>query len=153
MVTGGLIMKGKKILGIGLLSALMICTYLQFDMTAQANNHTDTTFSFSYIADGTDAAVAPRSKTDNTASYVKSNKGIIGFTSFVAGTSNAGNYSAIAPNACSSRVYVPSGSYRYISNNVYGRYAYAYLVQSVSQDNRAHRLAGRWSPDNISGRY
>ncbi|MCR5668134.1 MAG: hypothetical protein K6G05_03690 [Lachnospiraceae bacterium] len=110
-------MRGKKILGIGLLSMLMVCTYLQICMVAQANNQSDSTFDFSYIADGMDTAVSPRSKTDNTASYVSSR------------------------------------SYRYISNNVYGRYAYAYLVRSVNQDNRAHRLAGRWSPDNISGRY
>ena len=99
------------------------------------------------------SAISPRFKTDNTASYVKSNKGVIGFTAGVAGTSNTRNYGAIFPNMCSSRVYVPTGSYRYISNNVYGNYSYAYLVLSVNQDNRLHRLSGKWSPDNISGRY
>lgn len=117
-----------------------------------ANNHGDTTFSFSYYADGTDYAISPRPKQDNTASYMKNNASSINLMVSVAGTNSKYGNTGINPNRCSGVCLIPKGSYRYMSNNVYGRYKYAYLVMGAD-DKRTHTVSGKWSPDNISGRY
>ena len=117
-----------------------------------ANNYKDTTFSFSYYADGTDQAISPRTKQDNTASYMKNNASSTDLMVSVAGTNSSSKYSGINPNRCSGVCLIPKGSYRYMSNNVYGNYTYAYLVMGAD-DKRTHTVSGKWSPDNISGRY
>lgn len=119
-----------------------------------ANNHEDKAFSFSYTADGSDiAGIAPRAKKDNTATYIKSNKTNPELLVSVAGTNKSTSYSGINPNRCSGIVVVPSGSYKYISNSVYGNYKYAYLVTGTAQTEKTYTISGKWSPDNISNRY
>ena len=117
-----------------------------------ANNHRDREFSFSYYADGTDQSIRPREKMDNTASYMKNNASSTDLMVCVAGTNSISKYPGINPNRCSGVGLIPKGSYRYMSNNVYGRYKYAYLVMGAD-DKRTHTVSGKWSSDNISGRY
>lgn len=117
-----------------------------------ANNHTDTRFSFYYYGDGSDTAIPPRSKQDNTASYMKNNATSPTLAVCVAGTNSLSSYSGLEPNYCSGPMEVPSGSYRYIPNSVYGQYRYAYLTMGCD-DKMEHTISGKWSPDNISGRY
>ena len=117
-----------------------------------ANNYKDRGFSFSYYADGTDQSISPRAKQDNTASYMKNNASSTDLMVCVAGTNSISKYPGINPNRCSGVCLIQKGSYRYMSNNVHGRYKYAYLVMG-SDDKRTHTVSGKWSPDNISGRY
>lgn len=77
-----------------------------------ANNHTDSNFSFSYYADGTDHAIGARPKRDNTATYIKSNKSNPDLLVCVAGTNDVNKCDGINPNRCSGIVVVSSGSYK-----------------------------------------
>ncbi len=142
----------KKKLTAILSAVLFAGTLANGAVTASANNYTDTTFHFYYEADGTDTAIEPRDKMDNTASYVKLNSSSTDLMVCVAGTNSKTSYNAINPNLCSSFVYVPRGDYKYISNTVYGNYKYAYLVMGSGIGGR-QLVSGKWSPDNISGRY
>lgn len=148
-----MIMKVKKLISTGILGLMLACTFMQTSMLVKANNHTDKVFNFSFIADGSDTAPeAPRAKNDNTASYVKSNAGVDQFSVWFGGT-NGNDADAMTSNIVSSYAIMPAGSYRYISNNAYGRFRNVYPIFTVGQDNRPHHLSGKWSPDNISGRY
>lgn len=90
------------------------------------NNHTNRNFSFSFAADGTDYAIAPREKQDSSKAYVKNKASgsSIDVDVFVCGTANVNKYSGIDPNRCSSRYSVKAGNYQYMSNTVYGKYKY-----------------------------
>lgn len=146
-------MRLKKIIVTGTLSLMMVCTFLQTGVIAKANNHKDVVFNIDYCADGCDAApTAPRPKLDNTASYIKSNAGVHDFMAWIVGT-NGYNAVPTTNDVCSRSEKIPSGSYRYISNTVYGRFKNAYPVITIGQNNCCYRITGKWSPDNISGRY
>jgi len=147
---GTKMIKYSKMFVVGLFALCMVCQTVD---VAKANNYKDSTFDFYYYADGSDTCINARPKEDNTATYVKSNAGTIQFKAAVAGTNALSRTTAINPNYCSGWQAIPTGSYRYISNTVYGKYSYAYLVMTVSQDNKNHWMSGKWSPDNISGRY
>ncbi|WP_294239355.1 hypothetical protein [Pseudobutyrivibrio sp.] len=136
-----------------LIAMMALCTFVQAGVFSMANNHADQGFGFDFYADGSDACVdTARRKEDNTASYVKSNAGIEQFSTWIAGSKST-HADPFTSNVCSSSVVIPSGAYRYISNNAYGRFSYVYPIFVIRQDNRWHHLAGKWSPDNISGRY
>ena len=143
----------KKKISLFLCCLLMIKSFGTEVAKVYANNYTDTTFSFSYYADGSDTAISPREKQDNTASYIKNNASSPSLLVCVAGTNSASSYSGINPNRCSSIVSVSSGSYKYISNTVYGNYTYAYLTLGTAQTNQTYTISGKWSPDNISNQY
>ncbi len=143
----------KKKLGLFICCLLMATSLCGETVRVFANNYKDTTFSIEYYADGSDYPIEPREKQDNTASYIKSYASNPALLVCVAGTNNANSYTAIDPNRCSSIISVPSGSYRYISNTVYGNYSYAYLVIGTEQTNQTYTISGKWSPDNISNRY
>ena len=146
-------MKVKKIVTTGLLGLMIACTFVQTGMFVKANNYTDKVFNFSFIADGSDIAPeTPRQKCDNTASYVKSNANSERFSVWFGGT-NGNSSSAMTSNIVSNFEIMQPGTYRYISNSAYGRFKKVFPIFTVGQDNRTHRLSGKWSPDNISGRY
>lgn len=142
----------KKILVF--LSCLLIAMSIGGEsVRTYANNYKDTTFSFQYYADGGDVPISPRAKQDNTASYIKNNATSPELLVCVAGTNKMSSYTGVDPNRCSAIVVVPSGSYKYISNTVYGNYSYAYLVLGTAQTEKTYTISGKWSPDNISNRY
>ncbi|MDD6427844.1 hypothetical protein [Candidatus Weimeria sp. HCP3S3_B5] len=131
----------------------MTCIMSTVGQAVHANNHTDTPFDFEvdYCA-GTDQMVdKPRRKMDNTASYVKlTAKSDDAWPSF-RGTNSSTNYTLGLDEETGSSSKLRAGNYRYISNSAYPKYKYTYLMLG-SNDNRV-RFIGRWSPDNISGRY
>lgn len=133
-------------------SALLLTGTLTNVGTAYANNYGDTTFKFRYNAIGSDVSIEPREKTDSTASYVKLTSNSIDLMVYVSGTNDKKDYNALLPHMCSNVVLVPKGDYKYISNTVFGKYKYAYLCMG-SDIKGMHWVEGRWSPDNISGRY
>lgn len=143
----------KKKIGLFLCCLLMAASLCGETVRVFANNYTDTEFEFEYYADGSDVGIPARPKDDNTASYIKSYSSNPALLVCVAGSNSADSYSGIDPNRCSSIINVPSGSYRYISNTVYGNYSHAYLVIGTAQTNLLYTIKGKWSPDNISGRY
>lgn len=143
----------KKKLGLFLCCLLMAASFCTETARVYANNYKDTGFEFEYYADGSDYPIGARTKEDTTASYIKSYASNPDLLVCVAGTNNVNSNTAINPNRCSSIVSVPSGSYRYISNTVYGNYTYAYLVIGTAQTNTMYTISGKWSPDNISNRY
>ncbi len=66
---------------------------------------------------------------------------------------NANDRNGISPNWCSDDYFVKPGKYKYISNKVYQKkYKYAYLIMG-KDDKKRHEVKGKWSPDNISGKY
>lgn len=137
---------------VAMFSTVLLAGTLANVGTAYANNYKDATFKFRYSADGSDVTVAPaREKMDNTATYVKLTSNSIDLMMYVCGT-NSPNKDTGLPDMCSTVVFVPKGDYRYISNTVYGKYKYAYL-RGGSDIKGIHLVEGRWSPDNISGRY
>lgn len=146
-------MKRQRLITTSVLSLLLVCALMQSGLVAKANNHVDVGFNIYYCADGSDTApTPPRPKQDSTASYIKSNAGVHDFTAWIEGT-NGNNAYPNYVNCCSSSQKVPSGSYRYFSNTVYGRFTNAYPVITIGQNNRCYTISGKWSPDNISGRY
>lgn len=122
---------------------------------AQANNYTDTAFSFDYNGDGSDITTVARSKTDNTYSYVKSNSNSNG-TMNVAAEAKTGIVSGqygdpFGYGYCTSWYSVAKGNYKYFPNSAHSLgYSATYLAIS-SSDHLAHHFEGVWSPDNISG--
>ncbi|MCF0131671.1 MAG: hypothetical protein HUJ71_08065 [Pseudobutyrivibrio sp.] len=133
---------------------LMACTIIQTKNIASANNYKDATFDFNFYADGSDGSISPaREKQDDTATYVKNNAKSTKFNTAVAGTNVATSCTGIDPKIYSDWVSVPTGSYRYISNWLYGNRKYAYPMVVIRQDNAIHKVSGKWSPDNISNRY
>ena len=146
-------MKTRNKLAFSCLIAMMaLCSFIQAGVVSLANNHKDVGFDFWYVADGSDYAVAPLAKQDNTASYVKSNAGTHEFTTWICGT-NKNSADPYSMNYCSNSVRIASGSYRYISNTVYGKFKNAFPMITIGQDNKQYYISGKWSPDNISGRY
>ena len=142
----------KKLLVIALSATILVGSLVNGMTTVYANNHKDRAFSFSYYGDGSDVAIAPRLKQDNTAAYMKNNKASTHLMVFVAGTNSRDSYSGLSPIYCSEAYNIPAGDYCYMSNTVYGKYKYAYLTMG-SDDKAWHTISGKWSPDNISNRY
>ncbi len=137
-----------------LISALaLICTLGSVVQTSLANNHKDTTFDFEMYGDGADNAYNDtRKKEDNTATYVKLNSNSDDAYVVVCGTNHSNLRNEPYHHECGDAGRINAGSYRYISNTVYPTYKYAYLC--FGRDNRRmNHFIGKWSPDNISGRY
>ena len=99
-----------------------------------------------YICDGAEEYTEPRTKEDNTCSYVKCDSRSETFDAFIRGT----NSSSIYPgDECSGVVTVKPGQYKYIKNSVYGRYKRASLAVGLclhAHDGSKHRFGGWWSP-------
>lgn len=134
-----------------ILTSLALCgSILTIATPAMANNYENTSFSFTFAADGTDYAIKPRAKQDSSASYMKNNStNSIDVSVFVAGTSSATKYSALTPNLCSDKFSIKKGTYKYMSNTVRKKgYKYAYLVIG-SHINKTSKVSGKWSPDNV----
>ena len=101
-------MKTRNKLALSCLIAMMaLCSFIQAGVVSLANNHKDVGFDFWYVADGSDYAVAPLAKQDNTASYVKSNAGTHEFTTWICGT-NKNSADPYSMNYCSNSVRIAS---------------------------------------------
>jgi len=137
---------------VSIFCALLLVGTLANVKIAYANNYQNASFSFKYLADETNIPLKPRIKEDKTASYVKLNSDSIGVKVFVAGTNDTNECSAAYQNKCLRIAFAPKGRYTYISNTVYGKYKYAYLLMK-SDMGGAHWVKGQWSSDNISDRY
>lgn len=131
----------------------LTCVMGTFAQTSFANNHKDTTFDFEMYGDGADNAYNDtREKEDNTATYVKPNSNSDDAYVVVCGTNHSNIRNEPYHHECGDAGRINAGSYRYISNTVYPKYKYAYLC--FGRDNRRmNHYVGKWSPDNISGRY
>lgn len=143
----------------GLVAFYMIATLVvigsKTSTIAQANNYTDTAFSFNYNGDGSDVTTIARSKTDNTYTYVRSSTNSNG-TMNVAAEAKAGITSGqygdpFGYTYCTSWYQIISGNRKYFPNSAHSLgYSATYLAIS-SADHLVHHFEGVWSPDNISG--
>ena len=117
-----------------------------------ANNHKDSEFSFKYYGDGSEYGLKPRRKEDDTAAYMKNNASSSSVSVSVAGTNDKNYRGSVKANWCSDDYTIKPGKYKYMSNTVYNNYKYAYLLIG-KDDKKKHTISGKWSPDNICGKY
>lgn len=150
-------MKGRKInmkekVLIVVLALSIVMLHGTQSYIVNANNYKDTTFDFYDGGTGSDFATSMRSKTDSSASYVNNNgKKTTTISVAVAGSKKYKKYPPAANCDYISEYYdVKKGKRKYISNSMYPKCKYAYLLVATANHTK-HTIAGVWSPDNCSG--
>ena len=136
---------------------LTLCVVMAYVTTVQANNYTDTTWSFSVSNLSATHTTSAREKEDTSKVYIKNLASSAQFVavSIMGSSSKSGYYEDCTYNSSGVVVTQPydiaAGTYKYMSSTVYekcGTGAYAKLSMTAYYTGNYN---GLWSPDNKNG--